>query len=116
MRFKLDENLPAELVADLRLAGHDAETVPDEGITGAPDSMLVEKVRSEGSVLLTLDKGIADVRTYPPEDYADIILFRPSTSGRGAVLAFVRRHLHTILQTDLAGHLLVVTDRSIRVR
>jgi hypothetical protein len=39
MRFKLDENLPAELLTDLRVAGHDAETVPDEGITGAPDSM-----------------------------------------------------------------------------
>jgi predicted nuclease of predicted toxin-antitoxin system len=116
MRFKLDENLPAELLVDLRLAGHDAETVPDEGITGAPDSVVLEKVRSEGAVLLTMDKGIADVRTYAPQDYAGIILFRPSTSGRGAVLAFVRRHLPAVLRADLAGHLLVVTDRSIRVR
>jgi predicted nuclease of predicted toxin-antitoxin system len=116
MRFKLDENLPAELLVDLRVAGHHAETVPDEGITGAPDSVVLEKVRSEGGVLLTLDKGIADVRTYPPEDYAGIVLFRPSTSSRGAVLAFIRRRLPSLLQADLAGHLLVVTDRSIRVR
>ena len=116
MRFKLDENLPAELLADLRVAGHDAETVPGEGITGAPDFVVLEKVRSEGMVLLTLDKGIADVRTYPPEDYGGILLFRPSSSGQGAVLAFVRRHLPTLLQADLAGHLLVVTDRSIRMR
>ena len=39
MKFKLDENLPAELLADLRAAGHAAESVPDEGITGATDSI-----------------------------------------------------------------------------
>lgn len=41
---------------------------------------------------------------------------RPSTSGRGAVLAFVRRYLPILFQTDLAGHLLVITDRGIRMR
>lgn len=44
MRFKLDENLPAELVADLRSAGHEGTTVPGEGLTGAPDSVLLEMV------------------------------------------------------------------------
>ena len=66
MKFKVDENLPAELLSDLRAAGHEAETVPDEGVAGAPDSILLERVRSEGRVLLTMDKGIADVRNYPP--------------------------------------------------
>jgi hypothetical protein len=78
--------------------------------------VVLEKVRTECAILLTLDKGIGDIRTFPPEDYAGIILFRPSTSGRGAVSAFIRRHLPTVVQADLAGHLLVVTDRSIRVR
>lgn len=63
-----------------------------------------------------LDKGIADIRAYPPSHYAGILLFRPLTSGRGAVLTFVRRHLPTLLQTDLAGHLFVITDRHVRVR
>ncbi len=116
MRFKVDENLPSELLDDLRAAGHEAETVPDEGMAGAADSILLERVRTEGRVLLTMDKGIGDVRIYPPEDYAGIILFRPPTSGRGAVLAFIRRHLPTILQADLDGHLLVVTEGSIRIR
>lgn len=116
MKFKVDENLPLELLTDLRVAGHEAETVSEEGLTGAPDTVLLEKVRSEEWVLLTMDKGIANVRVYPPEHYSGIILFRPPTSGRGAVLTFVRRYLPTILQMDLAGHLLVITDRSIRIR
>ena len=31
MKFKADENLPIELLADLRAAGHEAQTVPEEG-------------------------------------------------------------------------------------
>ena len=38
MKFKIDENLPAELAADLRAAVHEADTVHDEGLTGAADS------------------------------------------------------------------------------
>jgi hypothetical protein len=116
MKFKIDENLPAELLDDLHTAGHEAETMPGEGLSGSPDSMILEKVRSESRVIMTLDKGIADVRAYPPEHYAGIILFLPPSSGRGTVLAFVRRHLSALLQTELTGHLFIVTDRSIRVR
>ena len=116
MKFKLDENLPTELVADLRTLGHEADTATDEGVAGASDSVVLAKARSEGRVLLTMDKGIADVRVYPPGSYAGIVLFRPSTSGRGAVQAFVRRHLPTLLQVDLAGRLLVVTEGTIRIR
>ena len=116
MTFKVDENLPAELVADLQAAGHTAATVAEEGLTGASDPALMERVRSEGRVLLTMDKGIANARAYPPQRYPGIILFRPRTSGRSGVLTFVRRHLPALLQADLAGHLLVVSEAGIRIR
>lgn len=116
MKFKVDENLPVELLADLRVAGHQAETLAEEGLAGAPDPTVMERVQSEGRVLLKMDQGIANTRAYPPERYAGIILFRPATAGRGAVLSFVRRHLPTLLQAKLAGHLLVVSGRGIRIR
>ena len=59
MRFKLDENLPVELVADIRAAGHEAETVYEEGLAGSSDETILRMVREERLVLLTLDKGIA---------------------------------------------------------
>ena len=116
MKFKVDENLPIELVGDLQAAGHEAQTVPEERLAGAPDSTVMERVRNEARVLLTMDKGIANPRTYPPERYLGIILFRFRASGRGSVLTFVRRHLPGLLQADLAGHLLVVSERGIRIR
>lgn len=116
MRLKLDENLPTELLMDLRAAGHDAETIPAEGLTGSIDALVMQRVQSEGMVLLTMDKGIANTRAYPPKRYAGIVLFRPRSSGRGKVLAFVRRHLLAILQAELSGHLLVISERGMRIR
>ncbi len=57
MKVKLDENLPAELLDDLRAAGHEADTVRNEGLTGSPDAVILERVRSDRRVLFTLDKG-----------------------------------------------------------
>ncbi len=116
MKFKIDENLPAELASDLSYSGHEAETVVDEGLTGASDPTLLAKVQNEGRVLFTMDKGVADVRAYPPELYRGIVLFRPRTQGRNTVLAFVRQHLPALLSSELAGHLLVVTESGIRIR
>jgi hypothetical protein len=82
VKFKLDENLPVELLDDLRAAGHETESVPGERLTGAEDSVHLDHVRREGRVLLTMDKGIGDVRAYPPHLYAGIVLFRPPSSGR----------------------------------
>ncbi|MFL5328357.1 MAG: DUF5615 family PIN-like protein [Gemmataceae bacterium] len=93
MKFKVDENLPSEIAEDLRSAGHQADTVFDEGLAGAPDPVVLANVQSEGRVILTLDKGVADVRAYPPQQYAGIVLFRPRSTGRATTLEFVRQYL-----------------------
>ena len=116
MRFKLDENFPIELCDDLRSLGHEADTVAAEGLAGSEDAFLLARARTEDRVFFTLDKGIADVRQFPPREYAGIVLFRPGSTGRGAVLAFARRHLSDILTMDLTGWLVVVGERSVRVR
>jgi hypothetical protein len=116
MTFKIDENLPVEIKDDLIAAGHSADTVVEEGLAGAPDVEILRVSRQEQRALLTLDKGIADLRSIQPADYAGIVLFRPVTQGRGATLSFVRRHLPALLAADLNGRLLVVTDAGIRIR
>jgi predicted nuclease of predicted toxin-antitoxin system len=116
MRFKLDENLPTELAQALELSGHDADTVKDEGLEGKPDSVIVATALKAARVLLTLDKGIADVGRYPKGAHAGVVLFRPGSSGRGVVAAFVRDHLPELLERKLEGFLCVVTPTGIRVR
>jgi predicted nuclease of predicted toxin-antitoxin system len=116
MRFKIDENLPAEIRNDLRVLGHEADTVTDEGLAGVPDASLLAKVQVEGRILLTQDKGIANIRAYPPQQYSGIVLFRPRTTGRKVVLSFVRQHMAAVLQLDLNGHLVVVSESGMRIR
>lgn len=116
MNFKVDENLPQEVAAELRAAGHDAETVVDEGLSGSPDPLILDRAKREARVLLTMDKGIANVRRYPPTVYAGIVLLRPHTSGRAALITFLRRHVAELLESELSGHLAVVTHGGIRRR
>jgi hypothetical protein len=116
VRFKLDENLPVELLDDLRAAGHEADGLHDEGLIGAPDDAVLDLVRHEHRVILTLDKGSANVRAYPPKAHAGIVLFRPPAAGRGITLLFVRRHLASLFEQELTGRLLVITDRGIRLK
>jgi predicted nuclease of predicted toxin-antitoxin system len=78
MKVKTDQNVPVEAAEDLREAGHDAVTVDDEGLGGQPDARVADACRAEGRAILTLDLDFADIRVYPPGDYAGIIVLRPS--------------------------------------
>ena len=51
MKFKLDENLPVELVTDLRGSGHDADTVGGEGLRGAADPTVVDAASGRAAVI-----------------------------------------------------------------
>jgi predicted nuclease of predicted toxin-antitoxin system len=116
MKFKLDENLPQELADDLLRIGHDADTVPGEGLAGAEDLAVVAGARASERILMTLDKGVASLLHYPVDAHAGVVLFRPDSSGRGEVLSFVRLRLAILLEMNLAGHLTVVGPARIRVR
>jgi len=116
VKFKPDENLPLELAEDLRALGHDADTVVSEGLGGSDDRLIVEASRAQDRVLLTLDKGIANVVRFPLGDHGGVVLFRPDTAGRRAVLSFVRARLSDLLVMELRGRLTVVTPSRIRIR
>lgn len=114
MKFKIDENLPADLGEDLRQLGHDAATVHEEGLAGVDDHRLVEVAREESRVLLTLDKGIANLAEYPHGSHAGIVLFRPGSQGRSVVLDFVLSRLADVLKCELQKRITVVTSDRVR--
>ena len=65
-RFKCDENLPSEATALLLGAGHDAHSVLDKQMGGAPDSALARVCQDESRFFFTLDLDFANIRNYPP--------------------------------------------------
>lgn len=116
MRLKLDENLPVTAAEPLRQLGHDVDTVHDEALAGAADPKVIATATAANRALITLDKGLADVRTYPPADYAGIILLRPKSTGRGTVLQFVIDQLPQLPDIDMRGRLIVISEAGVRLR
>ena len=116
MRFKVDENLPVEVADLLRAAGHDAATVSDQGIGGAQDPDLARLVRHEGRVLITLDGGFGDIRSYPPEEYAGLVVLRLPRQDKTFVLDVCQRLIGQLPKEPLTGRLWIVEANRIRVR
>ena len=86
MRVKLDENLPIQFKRLFTESGHDAATVVDEGLGGASDTEIAAICIAEERVLITQDLDFSDIRTYPPAEYAGIVVFRLSSAARDALL------------------------------
>ena len=116
MRFKVDENLPIEVAQLLREAGHDVDSVHQEGLVGAKDQVLADACRSASRAIVTLDIHFADIRTYPPGDYPGLIVLRLARQDKPHVLEVMRRALKLFPSETLEGKLWIVDERRVRVR
>lgn len=116
MKIKLDENVTVAAKDLFSSLDHEADSVPDEKMTGAPDPTLLDACRREERVLVTFDVGFGDVRVYPPDTYPGIVLLRLADQQPDAVLDVLRRFLADHDLDRLAGCLVVVTDQQVRIR
>jgi predicted nuclease of predicted toxin-antitoxin system len=91
VRFKVDENLPVEVVELLRQAGHDAATVLEQRLGGGTDSDVASLCQREGRTLVTLDLDFADIRAYPPAQYPGLVVLRLKQQDKPHVLDIVSR-------------------------
>jgi predicted nuclease of predicted toxin-antitoxin system len=116
VRVKVDENLPVAVADVFREGGHDPETVIDERLGGRDDLAVIDAARREDRALVTLDTGFRDIRTYPPNQFAGIIVLRPQTQAIPDLIAVVRRLLLFAANADVTGRLWIVEPLRIRVR
>lgn len=116
MRIKLDENIPASLVADLTAFGHDVDTVKDEGLTGRPDLEIFGAAQLAKRLLITQDLDFSDVRRFAPGTHEGVVLLRLPAPGRVALRARVRGLFGSEDVATWAGCFVVATDRKVRVR
>lgn len=116
MKFKADENLPAEVAALLSAAGHDAVTVPSQRLSGRPDLDVATVCRQEARAIVTLDLDFSDIQAYPPADYAGIIVFRLARLDKHRILDTAQRLLPILGQEPLNGKLWIVDETTIRIR
>jgi len=113
---KLDENLSQSHAEFLSGAGYLAERVTDEGMSGADDLMVWQRVVAEGRFFVTLDLDFADIRRFPPGSHPGILLLRPRSRSRTAVLEILERIVREHPLPSLAGCFVVADINHTRIR
>jgi predicted nuclease of predicted toxin-antitoxin system len=116
MQFKIDENLPAELAELLKQAGHDASTVFEQKLMGAPDSQLAVVCQKEKRTLITGDVGFADIRIYPPTDFYGVIVLRLTRQDKPHVLKIFADAMRLFASEVVKKRLWIIEEGRIRIR
>jgi predicted nuclease of predicted toxin-antitoxin system len=117
MKFKLDENLGYQAANLFAKLGHRVETVRQENLGGAPDSIIFETCIREQSCLVTLDLDFADIVRFPPEATSGVAILRlPKGASVNILLALLSTLLTAVRTQSVAGNLWIVEPGRIRVR
>ncbi len=116
MDFKIDENLPVDRATLLIKAGHDAKTVNEQRLQGAEDTVLIDLCKRENRVLVTLDIDFSDIRAYPPQEFAGIIVLRVGSQSKQHIVKAFQRIIPLVGTEPLGKHLWIVEETVIRIR
>ena len=83
---------------------------------GEPDPSVAEVCSAEGRTLVTLDTDFADIRAYPPSEYAGIVVLRLRQQDKAHVLGVLHRIRPLLENEPLRGLLWIVDEERVRVR
>lgn len=116
MRFLADMGVSQRVVEWLRLAGHDASHLRDEGLQKLPNGEIFQKAGREQRIVLTFDLDFGEIVASCGEQLISVILFRL----RNTRAEFVIRRLDNVLAASAAelaeGAIVVVEDGRHRIR
>ncbi len=116
MKLKLDENLGLRGKAILVAAGHDVCTVVEQSLAGYEDRALIERCRTEGRGLVTLDLDFANPFVFLPSQYPGIAVLRlPPRPSHPDLLALVQTLANALGHDSIEGKLWIVEPARIRI-
>jgi predicted nuclease of predicted toxin-antitoxin system len=116
LRIKLDENIPVSAATIATQLGHDVDTVVGENLTGATDTEVLAAATQDGRLLITLDRGLGDIRSYPPGTPAGVVVLRVDSQDANSVADAVRSLLANDELGDLTGCIVIVRGHLVRIR
>jgi len=110
--------MPSSAASLLRVLGHEVENVRDILPDGSDDATVAAHARAGHLILVTRDFDFADIRNYPPKDYAGIIVLElPDDAIAVQVTESLRMFLiRPELLVRLPGRLAVVEPWRVRFR
>ena len=114
MRIKLDENLPARAGAALASAGHDVDSVENEGLSGADDPTVSEAAKADDRLVITLDRGF--FQRYPPGSHAGILVLRVDDQSAASVVDTLVQLVDSTDLVDLSQCVAIYRNGELRIR
>ena len=116
MKFKIDGNLPIDLVDILKEAQYDAKSILDQNLSGKSDIQIASTCKNEKRILVTLDMDFADIRSYPPDQYSGLIVLRLKRQDKPYILKIFSQLLQFFPKKPIDHHLWIVEENKIRIR
>jgi predicted nuclease of predicted toxin-antitoxin system len=116
VRLKLDENLPRDLADELTRRGHDVDTVLDEQLGGRKDPVVVDAASDDDRMVITLDRGVGDIRNFLPGSHGGVLILRPVSQDPVSILTLVDRLLAAHELDEFSRCVAIVEPQRVRVR
>ncbi len=119
LRFFADHCVPNSVVTQLATAGHEVFKLQDHLPPDSPDPVVIATAQTLDAVLLSLNGDFADIVSYPPDLYKDLISLRARNhpESMGQITTRLLDYLVTHPDADhYHGKLLIVEPHQIRTR
>ncbi len=87
-----------------------------EGLEGAKDSEIADRVFHEGKILATFDLDFSDLRRYPPGSHPGIIILRLRSQDIQSCVTAFRKLFSQISEEDIYQNLVIVEESRVRIR
>lgn len=116
-RFLIDEDMPRSTANALRDAGYAVEDVRDVGLRGHSDAEVFAYAQRTAAVLVSCDKGFANMLAFPAGSHAGIIVARiPDEAPPAELNRELVKAVEQLGDEPLAGVLVILEVGRIRVR
>ena len=116
-KFLIDEDMPRSTAVALRQAGHESVDVRDVGLRGHSDAEVFAYAQNLGAILVTADKGFANVLSFAPGTHSGLIVLRvPNELPTHQVNQELLHALADLADENLKGLLVIVEVGRTRIR
>ena len=118
MTFLVDADVPRSAADVVRRHGYNAVDVRDIGLRHADDSVIASHAHREHQCLVTGDFDFADIRNYPPQHYAGIVVLviPPTVTATYITRLLDSFFVQQTLIAQLPGKLAIVEPGRVRLR
>jgi len=109
VKILADENIPAMTVSELRRRGHDVLDLRGTQKEGFPDSEVWNLAKKEGRLLITTDKGFAQLRQ---SKHTGVLIIRLRQPNRHKIHQRIIQALDLFAETVWTGKTVIMRDKT----